>query len=568
MKIFTKILLLTVFITGFAVQIIAQPNPPTNLTASKESWMNFPYIKLQWQGQLKSGFRNISYYNIYRKEGAISDTGSFKKLYKNVFTRSWQDVNVQKGSTYSYFVTASDHSGESGGSDTVEVTLDSAAVKAVITGTLKNQSTGAPILHGHVSFIPVTGWNIADVTTDSTGAFKTHLLPGSYIIYSTADGYVPQYYNNVTHIKDATRITVKSADSINFDITIAAKVIPQKYLISGNVSDSLGNPLKASISVYNVALNAWSRIYYQAFTNSAGNFSIQVKQGDTLVVYAATLDKNYIPQFYNGQTTFQTADRIGISGNVTGINFVLLHKPVYSNGINGMVMNGDSAGVPSIVQAIRQGDPDIWHRYSTNSDSLGNYSFQHMNPGQYILLAIPQNGYKPTFFRYDGTETLNWKEADSVVVAASGTITGINFNVTKIADSGAATVIGRVKDNSGSPVNGAFVYAVDANQQIYSFGISDKDGNYTISGLIPGSYDVTSQLYGYNDSQTVPVAVDYSTQFSTTTSFTLSPETVTSVQVKNTPAVIRNFELSQNYPNPFNPSTLINYTIPYRTNVT
>ena len=190
MKMFIRFLLLMIFLTGFAVQINAQPNPPTNLKATKENMMNASYVKLEWQGQIKSTFKNIAYYNIYRKDGAISDTGSFKKLYKDIFTTAWEDIHVQTGNTYSYYVTASDHSGESEGSDTVDITLDSAVVKAVITGTLKDQSTGNPISKGHVSFIPVAGWNLVTITTDSTGAFSTRLSPGSYIIYSTAPGYV------------------------------------------------------------------------------------------------------------------------------------------------------------------------------------------------------------------------------------------------------------------------------------------------------------------------------------------------------------------------------------------
>jgi len=62
-------------------------------------------------------------------------------------------------------------------------------VKASVSGTLKDQATGNPIVHGHISFIPLSGWHVENPTSDSSGKFSTHLFPGSYIIYAKADGY-------------------------------------------------------------------------------------------------------------------------------------------------------------------------------------------------------------------------------------------------------------------------------------------------------------------------------------------------------------------------------------------
>jgi hypothetical protein len=576
---FTKLLLLLVFLSGAATLIFAQsiprtqtpPNAPTNLTATfvdrQGDLITFPYVDLQWQDQVGSTFSDLTYFNIYRKKGSISDTGSFVKLYKDILEKSWADLRISQGDTLSYYVTAQNHFGESSGSDTQTVIIGSPAVKGVVTGTLLDASTSKPIPNSHISFIPLSGWNLDDITPDSTGAFSTHLSAGSYIIYSAAPGYVPEYYNDVSRLMNATMVTVTSGDTLNYNITLAQKVVPQKFTLSGNVSDSLGNPLKANIAVYNVALNSWSNLFYQTVTDKSGNYSVQVKQGDTLIVYAQAVNNEYIPQFYNGQTSFQTANRIGITQNDTGINFVLLHKPVYNNGISGVVMNSDSTGVPSFVQAFLLGYTDLKHRYSTTTDSVGNYSFSQMNPGTYILLAIPQKGYIPTYYTEADTQTLKWKYADSVVVTSSGMVTGINFVVTALPDSGTASVIGRIKDNSGNPLTGAFVYAVDANQQTYSFGMSDNEGNYTISGLVPGAYSVNSELYGYNDAQPSSVSLDYTTEFTTSASFSLAPGTVTAVTGKAS-GVISSFKLNQNYPNPFNPSTVISYTVPYQSKVT
>jgi hypothetical protein len=564
MKMLTRITLFLMFSVIMIGEIKAQPEPPSNLTATQNNWGNYVYVNLKWD--ISGSMMRHESFNIYRKNGAISDSGSFHRIYSHVFYNAWIDKFVHRGETYSYFVTAVNRDGESKPSDTAEVALDTNITKAYAYGTVTNSVTGEIIPHAEVSLIPVFGWGRINVCTDSTGNYAASLYPGTYVLLAKAEGFYPEFYNETRDIFNAEKITFNSNDSLNFDISLQPFQHLNKYVLSGSVKDSSGNPVKSMVELYNVTANSFHKRFYRAVTDSSGNYSVMVREGDTLVAYAHSFSRNYFPQFYNGKESFLTADRIGIAADMENINFVLVHKPVYNNGISGTVMNSDTMGVESLILAIRLGVKEDHHRkYSTFSDSLGNYSFTNMYPGNYILMAIPAGDYIPTFFRYDGTQTLHWKDADSVAVNSSGIISDINFSVISRPDSGEYYVSGKVIDDSGNPIAGALVFAKDDNQQIYSFGITNDEGMYKITGLIPGNYSISSSSYGYSDGNPASVSLDYSSNYSGNASFTMTSEEVTAVN-RNTE--LNSFKLNQNYPNPFNPSTTINFVVPYQTRVT
>ncbi len=564
MKMLTRVTLFIMFSILMIGEIKAQPEPPINLKATQNNWGNYVYVNLKWD--ITGSIMRHERFNIYRKKGAISDSGSFRRIYSHIFYNSWIDKFVHRGETYSYFVTSVNRDGESKPSDTVEVELDTNLTKAYAYGTVKNNITGYVIPHVSVSFVPVFGWGRINVWTDSSGNYTAALYPGTYIILANAEGYFPEFYNDTRDIFDADKVTFDSNDSLNFDISLQPHQQLSKYMLSGSVKDSLGNPIKAMVELYNVTANSFHRRFYRAVTDSSGNYSVKVREGDTLVAYAHSFNKNYFPQFFNDKESFLTADRIGISADAGDINFVLIHKPVYNNGISGTVMNSDTMGVESLILATRLGVKEDHHKkYTAFSDSLGNYSFTNLYPGNYILLAIPAGDYIPTFFRYDGTQNLHWKDADSIVVNSSGMVSDINFSVSDRPDSGEDYVSGKVNDDSGNPVAGALVFAKDDNQQIYSFGITNQEGMYKITGLIPGTYSISSSSYGYSDGNPASVSLDYSSNYSGNASFTMTSEEVT---VVNKNIELNSFKLNQNYPNPFNPSTTINFVVPYQTRVT
>lgn len=558
------VVLCTTGMTDLFAQPFPPPQSPVNFRAEVVRINGAPKVKLFWQ---RPQHHNPNFrFDIYRKQGGIQDTGTFNKIKTGVIPLTYLDLSVQTDVRYSYFVAEVNPLGVTANSDTLEVVaaFPPPPVPAIVNGFVIDDGTQAAIGRGTVKLIPVPHGMGKVVPLDSNGYFKAQVLPGTYMVHFSAMGYRCEYFDNAATPQNATQLILVGGDSITINASLAALVPPVVHTLSGSVTDASGAPQRARLEVFKVRLNTFNHFYRGTFTDSLGNYSVPVKAGDTLVIFAKPMNPLLLPEYYDNQKSFQTANRIPVNGDVTGINFVLEEKPVYPNGIAGQVTDSNGTAVMAHIVAIPKKvlpTPGNNHprRYATHTDSLGNYSFSNLVPREYILLALPENGFRPTYFRYDGTCTMNWRQADSVVVDSATTVTGINFFVKPINNGGTLAVSGKVFDGSGAPVSGAIVVAYDQDQQIAGYGITTLNGAYMFDELTEGTYTIGADLAGYQSSSSVMVNLNYGNQTSGTASFTLSPDGVTGTE--DAAVTITGFELSQNYPNPFNPTTRISYQV-------
>ncbi len=550
------ILTVTIFILGFSF-LYSQPAPPTNLTAQVINQNTGKAVKLDWDGS-----SNVRY-RVYKKIGTLSDTTQFFPVATNLRNTTFLDRFVQFDQTYCYYVVAYNFSGVSTPSNTVEVLVTPPQIGfAVVTGNIFDDNTNNPIPRARMELISTNAFGNKFTIADSLGNFKLRVPTGNYYLMTTAFGFRREFYNNVNTIQQATSLNLSNGDSLDFSIGLARIVPPITYLLSGNVVKEGGIPIRARVSVIPVRNNTFFNpvLGRHVITDSTGNYSIRVRENDTVVVFCFPLDFTLQPEFYDNKITFLEADKIVVNGNISNINFVISPKPVYNNGISGIVKNEDNEGVESFVSAFRKNNvyPNP-RRVTVSSDSLGNYQFVNLLPGEYILLAVPKSGYKATFFKYDGSQTLNWREADSIVVTETSLISNINFTVLPISTPGFAKLTGYVKDQNNRPVEGAFIYGVDENSGIYTYGISDKNGFYQIEGFELTSYTIIADKFGYNSGNGKTVKFESQNNFEKQLNLILNSDSPTSSFDAEIP---ERFELEQNYPNPFNPSTTISWQSP------
>ncbi len=567
MKLRSLFLALLLALSGLVSAFAQGPPPiPANLTASPAP---MGAVRLEWQAPTGPWV-----YRVYRSH---HDTSHFQ-LAAQTPTRWFINHNLQPGSTYYYRVTSSVFNNgtiiESPPGNVVSYTapVPLPPLRGVIAGDVVDDSTGLPIRHAKISFFRMAGpgtW-APYVFTDSLGQYSAVLDTGSYIVRAekpsispATPGYRPEWFDNVTDPALATRIAVaeSSVSIANFGLSRPAP--PSFAFINGTVTDSAGTPLRAASVTIMRTLQSMSDgsasdnpngVVWRGRTDSLGNYHARVISGRSYIAMAAK--HGYLPEFFDNKPNPTTADIIAVNGDVNGINFSLATRVLVENSVAGRVRDSLDAGVPSrIVLLPIHPHPGPGSVRFGHTDSLGNYIIEHVREGRYFVLAIPFHQYAPAFYKAGAYGVRYWQNADTV--HAAGNVTGIDVGVVRFGGNGLASVGGNILSETGAPMEGVVVYAIEGNN-VLGYTVTDAAGTYRIPGLPSGSLTVVAAREGYNTNETA-VMLNEPTESLGGVNLVITPPVVLDVESGSTPVT---FALQQNYPNPFNPTTSISFSLP------
>ncbi|MCX8056481.1 MAG: carboxypeptidase regulatory-like domain-containing protein, partial [Ignavibacteria bacterium] len=385
-----------------------------------------------------------------------------------------------------------------------EWTVKVSGPTGTITGLVKDETTNQPLENVAVYFLNTNAARHEVAYTNQNGEFSKTLIEGNYKIRFYKRGYHPEFYDNKKSIDSADVITVVPNVTAYITAALAKVTPPALYNISGSVLDANGNPIKSTVTAFIVRDTTFPIISPNVIprnmtvvTDSLGNYQIKVVGGFEYVVYAKPFNRNYYPEFYDNKRTFQEADKILVNGNVSGINFVLEQKPVYNNGVAGLVKDfNTNAGVEAIVSAFKLTNGRFKSFKSVRTDSVGNYLIENLEPGKYILFAKPRPPYLPGYYKLD-TVAFRWRDADTITITETGVVSGININLITRPDTGFAKVNGKVRTILGEPVSGVLVLAVNINGTVVAYTSTLNDGSYSFDNLTGGEYQIIAEATEY-----------------------------------------------------------------------
>ncbi|MCF6137925.1 carboxypeptidase regulatory-like domain-containing protein [Pseudalkalibacillus berkeleyi] len=307
---------------------------------------------------------------------------------------------------------------------------------ASVTGTIINATTGLPItdLMIEVKIVDTFGNVVTSTFTDLNGQYEVNnLMPGIYGILASA----PNFQTNSASVK------LLPGQLTNVNVTLT----PEPGTIIGTITDTGGNPL-SNVSI--TIVDDTGFIVGTVLTDTNGNYVFNgLAPGNyTITSIAAgfqSLSTGAIVQ--SNETTVVDQSLVSNPGSISGTV-----SPVVEDTL---ITLSTSDGIPIA---------------STLTNTNGNFQFNNLQPGQFILTASAPNYQTSTV----GTTVVSDQ-------TTSATLTMI---------PNPAEVSGFITDNSGSPITNATIQVLDENGTVLQTGGSDQSGQYVISNLPPGSFTI------------------------------------------------------------------------------
>jgi protocatechuate 3,4-dioxygenase beta subunit len=351
----------------------------------------------------------------------------------------------------------------------------------MITGTVTDKN-GVGIENIQVLIRDLNNNWVNDVYTDNSGVYVLNrLASGSYKIKfdSNDQNYCTEWYNSKDSFDTADVIAVIAGQTISgIDAELA-----EGGMITGTVTDKNGVGIE-NIQVRAINLN--KNLIEDTYTDGSGEYTLKKLPTGNLKILFLSNYRYYYDEWYNDKDSFETANPVSvIAGQTTpDVNAQLDGYGI----ISGTITDTQGNGIEDVTIIVFDMDQNFI-----------TMSLTHLT-GDYQLYEIPPGNYKLIFYTTHSnylSEMYNDKDsfesADVVEVIAGQTTSGINA---QLAAGGIIT--GTVIDKNGAGINNTNVMAWNISENWMVSTNTDSKGDYTLQGLISGSYKLQFFPEGQN----------------------------------------------------------------------
>lgn len=344
-----------------------------------------------------------------------------------------------------------------------------AANAAVVTGTVRDAGTNAPLAGKIVAAYDANGTLRGTATTDPTGLYVLSLDPGSYrvLAYDLSGIYATMFDANAESFETSPLRTIPaSGATISFALVRAGTVMGR---VRGNGSAGLAGMV---VEAYNLSGTRRG----STTTDGNGDYSLVLPPGEYKLVAYDPIGF-HAPAFYEGARTFTDATHVRVDPGVPrGAGFTLETAARVSGTAVDAATNAPLAS--TLVYAYTREGTLV---ATTTTNAAGQFRFS-LASGEYRFVAADASNNYATAF-YEGSRSF----ANARVISLA---TGQERGDVRIALTRATRIRGHVNAPE------LLVAAYNMDGTLHATTTSDAAGNYTLV-VAPGEYRIAvSDLSG------------------------------------------------------------------------